>query len=43
VEMGIKMVECIEKLEMLIRDSPTEVDTRAMNALASLIKLDNVN
>lgn len=43
VEMGNKMVECIEKLEMLIRDSPTEVKIRAMNALASLIKLDKVN
>eukprot|EP00092_Neocalanus_flemingeri_P003439 GFUD01003687.1.p1 GENE.GFUD01003687.1~~GFUD01003687.1.p1 ORF type:complete len:499 (-),score=180.28 GFUD01003687.1:555-2051(-) len=43
VEMGNKMVECIEKLEMLIKDSPTEVKIRAMNALASLIKLDKEN
>jgi hypothetical protein len=42
VEKGNKMVECIEKLEMLIRDRPIEVKIRAMNALASLIKLDNV-
>ena len=28
---------------MLIRDSPTEVKIRAMNALASLVKLDKVN
>ena len=40
---GDKMVECIEKLEVLIRNSPTEVKIRAMNALASLIKLDKEN
>jgi len=43
VEMGNKMVECIDKLELLIRNSPTEVKIRAMNALASLIKLDKEN
>jgi len=43
VEMGNKMLECIEKLELLIKDSPTEVKIRAMNALASLIKLDKEN
>jgi len=43
VEMGNKMVDCIEKLEMLIRDSPTEVKIRAMNTLASIIKLDKEN
>jgi len=43
IEMGNKVVECIEKLEVLIKNSPTEVKIRAMNALASLIKLDKEN
>lgn len=42
-EMGNKILECIEKMEQLIKESPTEVKIRAMNALASLIKLDKEN
>jgi len=42
-DMGNTMVECMDKLEMLIRNSPTEVKIRAMNAMASLIKLDKEN
>ena len=36
----MNVLEHIEKFEMVIRDSPTEVKIRALNALASLIKLD---
>ena len=39
----LKVLEHIEKLEILIRDSHTEVKIRALNALASLIKLDKAD
>lgn len=42
-ELGNKMTNCIDRLETLITDSPTEVRIRAMNAFASLIKLDKEN
>merc|ERR1719228_2549722 len=42
-ELGNKMTNCIDKLETLIQDSPTEIRIRAMNAFASLIKLDKEN
>jgi len=43
VEMGSKFKDFLGKLEILIKDSPTEVKIRAMNSLASLIKLDKPN
>jgi len=42
-DIGNKMTDSIEKLETLIQDSPTEIRIRAMNAFASLIKLDKEN
>ena len=42
-DLGNKMSNCIEKLEDLIRDSPTEIRIRGMNAFSSLIKLDKEN
>jgi len=42
-EIGNRMTNCIDKLEQLITDSPTEVRIRSMNAFASLIKLDKEN
>jgi len=41
--LGNKFINCIENLETLIQDSPTEIRIRAMNAFASLIKLDKEN
>ena len=41
--LGNKFINCIEKLENLIRDSPTEFRIRGLNALASLIKLEKEN
>ena len=37
------MTDTIDRLELLITDSPTEARIRAMNAFASLIKLDKEN
>lgn len=42
-ELGNRMTNCIDKLETLLTDSPTEVRIRAINAFASLIKLDKEN
>lgn len=42
-EMGNKMLNCIEKLDNLIQDAPTDIRIRGMNAFASLIKLDKEN
>jgi len=42
-EVGNKMTHCIEKLGGLINDATTEIRIRAMNAFASLIKLDKEN
>jgi len=41
--MGNKMLNCIEKLDNLIQDAPTDIRIRGMNAFASLIKLDKEN
>jgi len=35
------MLECVEKLGLVIRDSSTELKITALNSLASLLKLDN--
>ena len=42
-ELGNRMTDTIDRLELLITDSPTEARIRAMNAFASLIKLDKEN
>lgn len=42
-DLGNKLINSIEKLENLIKDSPTEIRIRGMNAFASLIKLDKEN
>ena len=43
VELGNVMTECIDKMGEVIRDSATEMKISAMNALASLVKLDKEN
>ena len=42
-ELGNRMTDTIDRLELLITDSPTEARIRAMKAFASLIKLDKEN
>merc|ERR1719228_3100175 len=42
-ELGNRVTDTIDRLELLITDSPTEARIRAMNAFASLIKLDKEN
>ena len=42
-QLGNRMADTIDRLELLITDSPTEARIRAMNAFASLIKLDKEN
>ena len=42
-QLGNRMTDTIDRLELLITDSPTEARIRAMNASASLIKLDKEN
>jgi 26S proteasome non-ATPase regulatory subunit 5 len=39
-ELGNRFTDCLDKLEALIRDGPTETRVSGMNTLASLVKLD---